>query len=61
MGLAGFIFHSAINTVMTHLMGNLLAFQDERPVFLREQANKMYHVFPYYAAKMILEIPVLII
>jgi hypothetical protein len=31
----------------------------ERPVFLREQANKMYGVFPYYFAKMLIEIPAL--
>ncbi|CDW88685.1 abc transporter family protein [Stylonychia lemnae] len=39
---------------------NILAFQGERPVFLRESANKMYGVFPYYIAKTIVEIPVLI-
>lgn len=61
MSLAGFLFHSAINTVMTHLMGNLLTFQEERPVFLREYANKMYNVGPYFSAKVITEIPIMII
>ena len=37
--------------------GTLLAFQLERPVFLREQANKMYDVKPYFFAKNILEAP----
>ena len=36
-------------------------FQGERPVFLREQANKMYGVFPYYIAKILAEIPVFLI
>ena len=36
----------------------IVTFQTERPVFLREQANKMYDVVPYYFAKTIAEIPV---
>lgn len=39
-------------------MGILLVFQEERPVFLREQANKMYKVAPYYMAKIIAELPI---
>ena len=60
MGLAGFLFFCCITTLMTHMQGNLLAFQEERPVFLREQANKMYHVSPYFFSKMVTELPVLI-
>ncbi len=33
----------------------------ERPVFLREQANKSYRVLPYYVSKTIVEIPILIL
>ena len=40
-------------------MGTILTFQAERPVFLREQANKMYNVSSYYLAKIIVETPVL--
>ena len=36
-------------------------FQGERPVFLREQANKMYGVLPYFIAKILAELPVFII
>lgn len=36
-------------------------FQGERPVFLREQANKMYTVFPYYIAKVLSDIPVFLV
>ena len=33
---------------MMNMMGTILTFQAERPVFLREQANKMYSVSAYY-------------
>ena len=41
-----------------NLMGCLLIFQEERPVFLREQANKMYNVTPYYLTKVAMEFPI---
>ena len=41
------------------MMGTILTFQAERPVFLREQANKMYSVSAYYVAKIAAETPVL--
>ena len=39
-------------------MGTVLVFQNERPVFLREQANQLYDITPYFATKNILELPV---
>ena len=36
-------------------------FQGERPVFLREYANKMYSVLPYYLAKILADMPVFMI
>ena len=42
-------------------MPNLMVFQLERPIFLREQFNQLYGVIPYYFAKLITEIPVLIL
>lgn len=36
-------------------------FQIERPIFLREQANMMYGVFPYYLTKLLIDIPLLIL
>jgi ABC-type multidrug transport system permease subunit len=44
---------------MQNLMGTILVFQQERPVFLREQANKMYSVTAYYLAKILIETPIL--
>jgi len=44
---------------MMNMMGTILVFQAERPVFLREQANKMYTVVSYYLAKIVIETPIL--
>lgn len=44
---------------MQNMMGTILTFQGERPVFLREQANKMYSVSAYYLAKILGELPIL--
>ena len=46
---------------MNSYLGTLNTFQGERPVFLREQANRMYGVLPYYAAKIIGDLPVFIV
>ena len=47
----------AVATFMPSFMMTNITFQIERPVFLREQANKMYGVIPYYFAKLISDIP----
>jgi len=44
----------------SYMMTNM-TFQTERPVFLREQANKMYDVLPYYVAKIMSELPSFIV
>ena len=46
---------------MAPFMMTTNTFQGERPVFLREQANKMYGVLPYFIAKILAELPVFII
>lgn len=46
---------------MGNMFNALMVFQQERPVFLREQANKMYSVLPYFVAKNIMDIPILLI
>lgn len=56
-GKAGYSFFISINQVMTALFSVLLTFLSERPVFLREYANKMYGVWPYFVSKSIIEIP----
>ena len=46
---------------MFTMFGNLLTFQLERPIFLREQANQLYSVTPYYLAKILIDMPVLLL
>jgi ATP-binding cassette, subfamily G (WHITE), eye pigment precursor transporter len=59
MGLAGCLFFMAVNLVFANMMGTILTFQDERPVFLREYTNRMYSVPAYYMAKVLLETPMM--
>jgi len=59
VGKIGAIFFLTINQTMMNLMGTVLTFSDERPVFLREQANQTYGVVPYYFSKIILEMPII--
>ena len=46
---------------MLNLMGTVLVFTEERPVFLREQSNKMYGVVPYFLSKVVIELPPMIL
>jgi hypothetical protein len=55
--ISGFFFMS-ISMTMNSLMSALMTFQGERPVFLREYANKSYKTLPYFLSKSIIEIPV---
>ena len=57
----GAMFFMSVATFMPPFMMTNLTFQVERPVFLREQANKMYNVLPYYLSKVLSEIPGFII
>ena len=50
-----------VNTFMSNIMNTILVFQGERPVFLREQANQMYGVGPYFMAKTLTDIPIIIL
>ena len=59
--VGGAMFFSCMCTFMAPMMMTVNVFQHERPVFLREQANKMYNVVPYYVAKLLSEIPIFII
>jgi ABC-type multidrug transport system ATPase subunit len=54
----GFFFFFTVNVFMTTLFQAILAFPLERGIFLREHANKLYTVAPYYLAKNLVETPV---
>ena len=55
--MAGAMFFMSMCTFMPAFMMTNLAFSPERPVFLREQANKMYGVLPYFVAKILSDLP----
>lgn len=55
------LFHVIVDHVMRNMMGTIIIFQVERPVFLREQANKMYSVTAYYLAKVLADLPLQLI
>lgn len=55
------MFMMTMMLFMLQMFSNVLVFQMERPVFLREYCNQMYGLAPYYASKMFIEIPVLIL
>jgi len=57
----GAMFMMTMTQFMGNTFPNLLVFQTERPVFMREQINQMYDVFPYYLTKVMLEMPVMLI
>ena len=59
--MCGFMLMINIDSFMQNMMATIIIFQDERPVFLREQANKMYYVSPYYFAKVVVDFPFTII
>jgi ABC-type multidrug transport system permease subunit len=61
MNLVGAIFFMAVSMFMGSYMMTTQSFQNERPVFLREYANKMYTVLPYYLAKVLADIPAYVI
>jgi ABC-type multidrug transport system ATPase subunit/ABC-type multidrug transport system permease subunit len=54
----GFLFFYTVNTFMSMLFQAILAFPVERGIFLREHANKLYGVVPYYLCKNLIETPV---
>lgn len=54
----GFFFFFTVNLFMSTLFQAILAFPLERGIFLREHANKLYTVAPYYLAKNVIETPI---
>jgi len=59
--LAGAMFFMCVSQFMGPYMMTTATFQGERPVFLREYANKMYTVFPYFIAKVLADLPAFLI
>lgn len=59
-GYIGFVFYCVSIQLFVGILGSILVFIEERPIFLREQASRMYGVVPYYLAKDLIELPVAI-
>ncbi len=55
---AGAAFFLIVSTLMGWYFGTILTFQIERPVFLREQASKMYSPLLYFTIKNLTDSPV---
>lgn len=56
-GRIGLSFFVAVNVFMSQVMGNILSFPTERPVFIREYSSKLYSVESYYVSKNLIETP----
>lgn len=57
--ISGSMFILLTNIMCNTLFGTLQIFQFERPVFLREQANRMYSFVPYFLTKNLHEQPLI--
>jgi ABC-2 type transporter len=57
LNLVGTLFFICIDQTMANMLGTITIFCDERPVFLREQANAMYGILPYYLTKTLFDLP----
>lgn len=53
----GFVFFCVTIQLFVGILGSILVFIDERAIFLREQASRMYDIMPYYVAKDLIELP----
>ena len=61
MSIAGMLFFCNMSCFMSAYMTTLTIFNDERPVIVREQANQMYDIFPYYFSRVIVENPLFLL
>ncbi|KJE97893.1 hypothetical protein CAOG_07972 [Capsaspora owczarzaki ATCC 30864] len=53
----GALFFVATNTVMTGTMGVMTVFSVEKVVFMREFSSRYYKLLPYFASKIMVELP----
>ena len=56
----GSLFFLNMIFFMSGMMPTIMAFPVERAVFLREAGSEMYGVFPYYLAKQVTDIPLVL-
>lgn len=56
----GYVFYCVLVQLFVGILGSILVFIEERPLFLRENAGRLYNVLPYYLAKDLIELPITI-
>ena len=61
LDITGSIFFITIFQMISPFFSTNMTFQIERPVFLREQAAKMYSISAYFTSKNIIEVPLTIL
>jgi ATP-binding cassette subfamily G (WHITE) protein 1 len=59
LNLIGCLFYLCVNQTLMNTMQTINVFSEERPIFLREQASKLYDVLPYYLTKTLADVPLL--
>lgn len=57
----GLLFFQCTTMTFMGVIGTILLFPEERPIFLREVNNKMYGVGAYFFGKLISEMPAAVI
>jgi hypothetical protein len=57
VNFTGAIFFWLVGLLMSNMFNTILVFQNERDVFLRENANQMYSLPAYYLSKNFIELP----
>eukprot|EP00347_Sterkiella_histriomuscorum_P019137 403342807 len=60
MSLIGAIYFICQNTVLQNLLASVMMLYQDRRVFLKEAAQNTYDLFPYYLAKLLIELPFLL-
>ena len=60
-GLEGALFYISINQFIMPLNTEIIIYQIERTVFLREYSEKLYRIIPYFFSKVIVELPLLLL
>jgi ABC-type multidrug transport system permease subunit len=60
LGYIGFVFYCVCMQLFVGILGSLVDYVEERPLFLREYAGRLYGVIPYYLGKDIVELPITI-
>ena len=59
--MSGYLYFFSLSACFNAVLSTVISLNMERPVFLREEANKMYSILPYFATKIQFDIPSIVI